>query len=393
MRFIAPALIAVLLSVAALADTPNTLATELIFPKQGEHCHSSSIAALPNGDLIACWFQGSGERNADDVRVLGARKAAGNDTWTAPFVLADTPAVPDCNPVLHVDPEGRLWLYWVGVIANRWESGLLFYRRADDPSGTGAPDWSWQGTVTLQPGEQFGDQLKAGFKEVGYDQEMWAEYAPPYDKLLVEAAQDKLKRRVGWMTRTHMHTLPSGRVLMPLYSDGFNVSAVAYSDDNMASWKMSAPIVGLGPIQPALARRKDGILVAFMRDSGPMPKEIMRATSEDDGETWSVARDMGLKGSSASVQVRVLQNGAWVMVHNDVIDGRHQLALTVSLDEGETWSHTRYLEKGARRSGSYSYPSIIQTEDGNVHVTYSHHNSDGRSIAHVVVNPAWLTTP
>jgi predicted neuraminidase len=381
------------ISLAGVAQTPDTFTTEFIFPKQGEHCHSSTIAELENGDLIAAWFQGSGERNSDDVRVLGARRAKGSEGWSEPFLMADTPNVPDCNPVLHVDPEGRMWLYWVGVIANQWESCLLFYRRADSPVGTGAPDWSWQGTAILQPGEDFADQLKAGFKELGYEQEMWAEYAPPYDELLVEAAHDKLKRRIGWMTRAHMHTLPNGRVLMPLYSDGFNVSIVAYSDDNMATWTMSEPIVGLGPIQPAIARKEDGTLVAFMRDSGPMPKQVMRATSEDNGETWSVARDIDRKGSSASVQVRVLESGEWVLIHNDVIDGRHQLALSVSADEGETWSHKHYLVKEARDAGGFSYPSIIQTGDGLVHATFSHHTPEGRTIGHSVINPDWLVNP
>ena len=39
---------------------------QLIFPRVGEHCHGSSITELPNGDLLVVWFQGSGERNAND---------------------------------------------------------------------------------------------------------------------------------------------------------------------------------------------------------------------------------------------------------------------------------------------------------------------------------------
>ena len=32
---------------------------EPIFPYQSEHTHSASIAKLPNGSLLAVWFQGS----------------------------------------------------------------------------------------------------------------------------------------------------------------------------------------------------------------------------------------------------------------------------------------------------------------------------------------------
>ena len=44
-----------------------------IFPLVMDHSHGSTIAELPNGDLLAAWFQGSGERWADDVRIMGAR--------------------------------------------------------------------------------------------------------------------------------------------------------------------------------------------------------------------------------------------------------------------------------------------------------------------------------
>src|SRR5690554_5525217 len=73
---------------------------ELIFPLQGQHVHGSSIVSLPNGDLLVAWFQGSGERTADDVRIMGARLKKGEGAWSVPFELADTPNLPDCNPVL-----------------------------------------------------------------------------------------------------------------------------------------------------------------------------------------------------------------------------------------------------------------------------------------------------
>ena len=49
----------------------------LLFPPQSEHAHGSSIVQLSNGDVLAAWFQGSGERKADDVLILGARLKKG----------------------------------------------------------------------------------------------------------------------------------------------------------------------------------------------------------------------------------------------------------------------------------------------------------------------------
>src|SRR5258705_12862704 len=48
--------------------------SELIFSLEKWHNHASSIAELPNGDLLVAWYRGSGEHEANDVRIMGARK-------------------------------------------------------------------------------------------------------------------------------------------------------------------------------------------------------------------------------------------------------------------------------------------------------------------------------
>ena len=68
---------------------------EEIFPRQTQHVHGSSLVALPNGDLLSVWFQGSGERTADDVVLMGSRKVKSSSTWSTPFLMADTPGIPD----------------------------------------------------------------------------------------------------------------------------------------------------------------------------------------------------------------------------------------------------------------------------------------------------------
>jgi hypothetical protein len=81
-----------------------------IFPLTDLHVHGSSIVELPNGDLLACWFEGSGERWADDVAIMGSRLIAGSEAWSEPFVMADVPEFPDINPTMFIDPRGTLWL-------------------------------------------------------------------------------------------------------------------------------------------------------------------------------------------------------------------------------------------------------------------------------------------
>lgn len=362
---------------------------ELIFPQQGQHCHGSSLILLPNGDLLSCWFQGSGERSANDVRILGARMKKGTHVWSKPFLMADTPGLPDCNPVLFLDRKARLWLFYIPVVANRWENCLLKYRRSEDYLQSGPPQWNWQDVIILKPGDAFPRILKQGFKDMGFNQGCWAEYAHPYDELLVQAAQDKQKRQMGWMTRIHPVTLGSGRILLPLYSDGFNLSMCAYSDNDGRTWN-TAPIMGLGPIQPSFAQRKDGVLIAFMRDSGGPPQRIMVSRSVDQGATWSLCQDLDIPNPSSSLEVVTLKNGIWVLICNDTERGRNRLAAYLSPDEGRTWTRRRYLERAEHGKASYAYPSVIVNESGNVDLTYSYGNDEGQSIKHGFFTVDWL---
>ena len=64
---------------------------ELLFPPDPKHNHAPGMVECPNGDLLASWYRGSGERSADDVAVLGARRKKGESSWSEPFLMADHP--------------------------------------------------------------------------------------------------------------------------------------------------------------------------------------------------------------------------------------------------------------------------------------------------------------
>lgn len=365
-------------------------ASEYIFPLQDLHVHSSSIVELPNGDLLSCWFEGSGERTANDVLVKGARLKKGASQWSPTFILADTPGHPDCNPVLFIDNENRLHLFWVVVQANRWETSILKTRLSSNYQKDGAPEWDWQDIILLKPGEDFVTSIENGFLESSTPSLAWAEYAPLYEKMIVKAARDAKKRETGWMTRTHPVQLADGRILLPLYSDGYNLSLIAISDDWGQSWQPGLPIVGRGNIQPSLVQKKNGDLIAFMRDNGDEPGRVMKSISKDKGYTWSIARASFLPNPGTSVEAISLENGNWILVYNDVEDGRHSLAISLSEDEGESWLWTRHLEKRDPGKGSFSYPSLIQAEDGLIHLTYSFHLAEGKTIKHLAFSEEWI---
>ena len=359
---------------------------EIIFPFQGEHTHGSSIVQLSNGDLLAAWFQGSGERTADDVRVMGSRQKKGSTTWATPFLMADTKEIPDCNPVLFLNKEGKLFLFWVAVQANQWQYSILRFRTSTHFLAEGAPTWEWQDDILLKPDDGFATEVAKKFKEMDDQDHGWAAYAPKYDDLIIEASKDKMKRSFGWMTRIQPVTLESGRILLPLYSDGLNMSMVAISDDNGATWRPSLPIVGRGPIQPALAVRKSGEIVAYMRDSGDAPTRVWVSTSKDNGESWALAKKTDIP-NEASVEIFALKDGKWVYFGNDISDGRYKLSLYLSDDEGNSWYKKEVIEFSPDRKASFSYPCLIQTTDGLIHISYSYSfGSRNESIKHVVID-------
>jgi predicted neuraminidase len=377
---------------AGLAAAAPMHEGQIIFPLQGKHVHGSSIAQLPNGDLLAVWFHGSGERSAPDVQIQGARLKKGASEWSPVFQMADTPGLPDCNPVLFLDRNDTLWLFWIRVVANRWEHSLLMYRKTTDYLGEGPPNWDWQDAITLIPGEEFLEQLKAGLREARVDSGMWAEYARQYSKMLVEAAEDKRKRQTGWMTRAQPIQLDSGRILVPLYSDGFNTCLAAISDDDGKTWRASGPMVGAGPIQPTFTTKKDGTIVAYFRDSGGAPGRVQWCESKDNGETWTVTQDTEFPNPGSSLAALTLEDGTWAILYNDTERGRHSLALGLSDDEGKTWKWTRHLDQAEYGSGgSYEYPTLIQTPDGMLHTSYTYkEGGDKKSIKHAAFNVDWV---
>ena len=318
MKLIYTTILTLLLPTFLLAQTPNK--PTLIFPYQKEHVHAPTIVALPNGDLLAAWFQGSGERWADDVRIMGARLPKNQTSWTAPFLIADQPGFPDINPVLFLDQQERLWLVWYTVLANQWETSLLTYRLSEDYEGEAAPTWHWQDNILLKPGgnTERGIQPDDAFvvavkKQMDAYETYWQqdirprlspeeateldERWPPFRRFVDSLANGEnmmrsgrilsdnpptnttlgypLSRRLGWQTKNKPFLLDQ-RIILPLYSDGIETTLFAYTDDGGQHWQTSNPVVGGIGIQATIAQQEDGTLVAYLRDNGPPPQRMQR---------------------------------------------------------------------------------------------------------------------
>lgn len=424
-------------------SSSDTLIQEHIFPFQSQHCHGSSIVELPNKDIMVAWFHGSGERTADDVVIKGSRRNYKTGKWSDPFILADVPDFPDINPVLFLDGKSRLWLVWYTVLAYQWESSILKYRISENyMQESGPPEWDWQDMIHIKPDGSVPDGIGKNDEFVRTLERKYSEFhndlvakgfinnekGPVTDKLWERALAQyfsiakgtrftatgtdinekgerirtelgfPLQRRIGWQSR-NKPLIIGNRMLLPLYSDGFDFSLIAITDDWGETWHFSEPIVGAGSIQPSLALLKDSSIVAFMRDNGPPPKRLAKSISADKGKTWSIVEDSDIPNPGTAADVVVLKSGNWALVHNDIEEGRHRLSVWLSEDEGKTWPYRKILVDGVPGSEVRGhYPAIIQDSNGTIHISYTNQiaGPEGqpsiKNIAHASFSEKWLTS-
>ena len=421
----------------------DSIRIESIFPFQKQHCHGSTIVELPNKDLLAAWFQGSGERTADDVAIKGARYNHKTGKWSDPFIMADVPGFPDINPVLFVDNQDRLWLFWYTVLAYQWNTSLLKYRYSDNyMQKEGAPVWNWQDVIHVKPdggmatdgitkndsfvvaltrkfdeyydylkksgqvSEDGGkgitvkdlDKAKSFYLDIAKGKNLMSDGKEINEKGIKVKTQlgYPLMRRIGWQTRNKPVQI-GNRMILPLYSDGLNLSLMAITEDRGEHWSFSEPILGGGAIQPSLALNKDGSLTIYMRDNGPAPKRLMKSTSKDGGFTWSSVEDTDIPNPGTAADVVVLASGNRALVLNDIEEGRYRLSVWLSTDEGKTWPYRKILVNG-KPGGAVRghYPAIIQGKDGVIHVSYTNQIAgpngagDLKNIVHASFSESWL---
>ncbi|HVW14732.1 MAG TPA: sialidase family protein [Mucilaginibacter sp.] len=305
-------------------------------------CHASTIAETPHG-LVAAWFGGTKERNPD-VCIWVSRYV--NGKWTEGVNVANgiqSPSLryPCWNPVLYQVPGGDL---------------LLFYKIGPKPS-----DWK-------------------GFMRSSKDNGVtWSE-----QKALPEGFLGPIKNKPV--------LLANGDLLCPssTENDGWKVH-FEISPNFGQTWKMAGPVdngKAFKPLQPTILSYKDGKLQALCRSQN---RAILQTWSSDNGKTWSPLEPTSLPNNNSGIDGVTLKDGRQLLVYNHVLPpgdktkgARTPLNVAISKD-GKTWYAALILEDSP--ISQYSYPSVIQTSDGMVHVVYTWRR---RRIKHVVIDPGKL---
>jgi predicted neuraminidase len=325
---------------ATAAETPSpALSAELIGERAPfRSAHASTIVETRDG-LVAAWFAGTDEGNPD-VGIWVSRRGEGG--WSAPVEVAngvqpDGARQPCWNPVLFRPSKGPLVLFYkVGPSPREWWG--LARTSADEGR-------SWSEAIRLPDGIL--GPIRAKPVEL-----------PGGDVLAGSSTE-----HAGWVV--HMERWTPGDLASP------------------SAWRKSGLLNDpkeFEAIQPTILVHPPARLQALCRSRQKVVTELW---SEDGGATWGPMRATALPNPSAGIDALRLADGRFLLVSNPTTSGRSRLEIAVSAD-GKAWRRGVLLEDSP---GEYSYPAMVRSRDGRVHVTYTWRRE---RIKHVVVDPATL---
>jgi predicted neuraminidase len=92
-----------------------------------------------------------------------------------------------------------------------------------------------------------------------------------------------------------------------------------------------------------------------------------------------------LPNPNSGIDAVTLKDGKYLLVYNHLISGRNMLNVSVS-EDGINWNAAVLLENDLKET-EFSYPAVIQTKDGMVHITYTYNR---KLIKHVIIDPALI---
>jgi predicted neuraminidase len=323
---------------ALLAQSPSPLVqVEFVYERAPfPEAHASTIVETPDG-LVAAWFGGTAE-GRPDVGIWVSRR--GSSGWSEPVDVArgvgrNGHPVPAWNPVLFQPGRGPLLLFYkVGPSPDAW------WALARTSSDHGR---SWSDAVPLPNGIL--GPIRAKPVEL-----------PDGTLLAGSSTEDG-----GWVA--HMERY-----------DGRGLASTA-------AWQRSGPLNDpkvFEAIQPTILVHSATRLQVLCRSRQHV---ITEAWSNDAGRSWTPMTATRLANPSAGIDAVRLADGRFLLAYNPTSRGRNTLEVAISID-GRAWRRAVTLEDSP---GEYSYPAMIQSSDGLVHVTYTWNR---RRIRHVVIDPS-----
>jgi len=319
-------------------------------PNPTASAHSVSLANLEPGRIGAAWFAGSRE-GAPDVQIFFS--AYDGHNWSEPQAIVTRPKMEQDtgrlvrklgNPVLWNDGDGNLHLWFVSVSYGGWAGSALNHTVSHD----GGQTWSKVQRLVTSP--------------------FW---------------------NISTLVRNPPLPLADGSLALPVYHEFIAkrpewLRMTANGSRSQVLDKQRI-VAGKRSLQPAVAVLNSQQALMLLRDASGAHR-IRQSRSEDGGTHWSPVSATELPNPDAGIALLRLADGRLLLAYNPQEANRTQLALSLSADEGQSWSGPYLVENGSGQD-EFSYPALLQDERGIVHLAYTWKREH---IAHLSFHPDWL---
>lgn len=336
-----------------------------------ESCHAVDLLELPNKDLLAVWFAGSDEGNAD-ISIVLSRLNAGASEWTKPVKISDDDTRSEQNPSLFLKSEKEIWVVYTAQVS-----------RSEDVN----PIFNLQYTSEIRCKKSFDNGYTFG-------------------------ETTTLFERPGSFCRQKIQVLSNGRYIFGNWicfpddtRNGSDITVFQISDDQGKSWRTVEMPESAGRVHANIIEIEKGYLVALMRSR--FADNIYRSVSKDYGETWTKPERTELPNNNSGISAIKLDSGKIAFVYNPTRyndnlyetvwpNQRCPLEVAISEDGGVTWPYRRVIEFGEGFEGRlndinnsrYEYPVIMQSRDGKIHIAYSWKTR--KNMKYICIEEAWI---
>lgn len=379
------------------------LEAHLVSSRQLTSTHAASLVELKDGRLRAFWFTGSRE-GAADVTINSAIYDPTANTWWREHEVAGRKSTQlglhryiakVGNPVAVRAANGELWLFYVTVSLGGWAGSSITLMTSNDEGES----WSAPRRLVTSPFINISTLVKG---------------APFF--------------------------YADGTMGLPVYHEFISkfseILRLDHSGKVIDKQRLAAG--GQGTLQPVVLVRSEKEALVLNRYSGKdADKRVVVMTTDDGGRHWAAPHKNSMRNPDAALTALALEDGRLLAVLNDQQHGRESLSLQLSEDGGASWHELHRLEEmnvlrdmemsegvcldvtekllrssdplllkadaqtlapyvesarpkvvgGGNCHFEFSYPYMIQTHNGDIHLAYTWNRT---FIKHVRIDALWL---
>ncbi len=320
--------------------------------------HSATAVELADQRVMAFWYGGTREGHKD-VSIYSNTWDPQTGQWAQDREIINRQFTRDStwryirklgNPVVMRGPDQGLWLFYVSVSIGGWAGSAINLSRSYDEGRT----WSPARRLITSPFFNLSTLIKG--TPIHYQDGTIG--LPVYHEMLGKFAE-----------------------LLRINQDG----EVIYK--TRLSW-------GTHSLQPIVFITSEDNALVMMRYHGSGLRRILQTRTRDAGLSWSPVSRSGLPNPNAGIiglNIQWQGQEALLLAFNNSEEERDDLSLALSLDKGQSWQLITTIELNLLdppdNSKQFSYPWLLQTSNGQIHLFYTWHKSH---IKHIVFNQTWL---